>query len=363
MNPSSRPRQQFDGNRLSDRLLSWYDAHGRSLPWRAKPGEPPDPYGVWLSEIMLQQTTVVTVGPYYMNFIGRWPTIGALARADLDEVLTVWAGLGYYSRARNLHACARYVAEHYNGRFPSDEAALKSLPGIGPYTAAAVAAIAFERPANVVDGNVERVMARLFHVETPLPQSKRQLRDLAGSVLPAARFGDYAQALMDLGATICVPRLPKCQLCPIAAYCQARAQNAAADLPRRIPRKKKPLRKGIAFWGQNRDGAVLLRRRPATGLLGGMLEVPSSPWLEVQASPDELMVHAPFKASWRRQDGIVRHSFTHFHLELEVYTALLVKRSAVRADFQWAAIDQLETLALPTLMKKVARHARNALAV
>ena len=368
MDPSRWPRRVIGGETLSHRLLAWYDTHGRSLPWRAKPGETPDPYRVWLSEIMLQQTTVATVGPYFLNFIRRWPTLDALTCAELDEVLTVWAGLGYYSRARNLHACARIIAECHQGRFPSDEDTLRSLPGIGFYTAAAIAAIAFDRRANVVDGNVERVIARLFDVKVPLPESKRHLRDLALSILPSSRFGDYAQALMDLGATLCVPRTPKCSACPLEAYCQGRARGTAADLPRRKPRKERPVRRGAAFWLQRSDGAVLLHRRPPQGLLGGMLEVPSSPWLDTQPSAPDLLAHAPFNTSWRKQDGLVRHTFTHFHLELEVYTARLSQPRPDRDedpkdDYQWAPLDALERLALPTLMKKVARHARKALAV
>ncbi len=343
-------------------LLAWYDRHARRLPWRVSPaqarrGRRPDPYRVWLSEIMLQQTTVATVGPYFRAFVERWPTVGDLAAADLDAVLHAWAGLGYYARARNLHKCARAVAGAHGGAFPDTEEGLRALPGIGPYTAAAIAAIAFDRPATVVDGNVERVMARLFAVEDSLPAAKSQLRALAQRLTPNARSGDYAQAVMDLGATVCTPRAPKCLMCPWQPSCQAQALSIAETLPRRAPKPERPLREGLAFWTMRSDGAVLLRRRPERGLLGGMMEVPSSDWgasdWAARQSPD--LAQAPVAADWRELPGLVNHGFTHFRLELTVVAARVRKNA--RADGVWIMPDAFGDHALPTLTKKVVRHA------
>ena len=264
----------------ASRVLAWYDRHRRTLPWRAPAGERAEPYIVWLSEIMLQQTTVATVGDYFRRFVARWPTVETLAAAPIDDVLSAWAGLGYYARARNLHACARVVTEQLGGRFPEDEEGLRALPGIGSYTAAAIAAIAFDRPASAVDGNVERVIARLFSIETPLPDAKPEIAGRAARLVPRKRAGDYAQALMDLGATVCTPRAPRCMLCPIADDCRARSRGIAEQLPARLTKRQKPTRRGLAFVLARRDGAILLRKRPAKGLLGGMDEVPSSAWRE-----------------------------------------------------------------------------------
>ena len=344
--------QRNDPRRLARRLLAWYDRHGRVLPWRAPPGRAPDPYAVWLSEIMLQQTTTATVGPYFRAFLRRWPTVRALAASELDEVLHAWAGLGYYARARNLHACARAVAAA--GGFPDEEAELRLLPGIGPYTAAAVAAIAFGRPATVVDGNVERVIARLHGVAAPLPAAKPELRRLAARLTPARRPGDYAQAIMDLGATVCLPRRSRCPICPWGQACAARAAGTAEALPARAPRTTKPKRHGVAFWAVRRDGAVLLRRRPERGLLGGMIEVPSTDWREAPWTPAEAAKVAPVAARWRPLAGLVRHGFTHFDLEI----ALLVGRArAGQADGLWCPIDRMSDYALPTLTKKIVGHA------
>ena len=265
-------------SQLARMLLDWYDRHRRRLPWRAAPGVPSDPYRVWLSEIMLQQTTVPVVVGYFQRFLARWPTLEALTQAELDDVLHAWQGLGYYARARNLHACAQHVLADHGGRFPPEEKALRALPGIGRYTAAAIAAIAFDRPATVVDGNVERVMARLRAVETPLPTAKSRLYTLAAELTPETRPGDYAQALMDLGATVCTPRNPGCLACPWRDACEGRARGMAETLPRRAPKRPRPLRYGVSFWLMRADGAVLLRRRPETGLLGGMIELPTTPW-------------------------------------------------------------------------------------
>src|SRR5512143_3817114 len=283
----------------ASRLLAWYDRHRRTMPWRAPAGERTEPYRVWLSEIMLQQTTVATVGDYFRRFVERWPTVEALAGAPLDEVLSAWAGLGYYARARNLHACARAVAEQQDGRFPEDEAGLLALPGIGRYTAAAIQAIAFDRPASAVDGNVERVIARLFAIETPLPDAKPEIQARGARLVPEARAGDYAQAMMDLGATVCTPRNPRCVICPLMANCRARKLGIAEELPRRAPKVAKPTRRGLAFVLARKDGAILLRKRPTKGLLGGMDEVPSSAWREGRLVAAHALAEAPVPARWQ----------------------------------------------------------------
>jgi A/G-specific adenine glycosylase len=336
-------------------LLAWYDRHRRVLPWRARPGERPDPYAVWLSEVMLQQTTVPAVIGYFARFLERWPDVRALAAAPLDDVLHAWQGLGYYARARNLHACARAVVARHGGVFPADQATLRQLPGIGDYTAAAIAAIAFDRPATPVDGNVERVMARIHAVETPLPDAKPELRALAAALTPASRAGDYAQAVMDLGATLCVPRKPKCVLCPWREACRAHAMGIAADLPRRRAAAAKPVRRGVAFWAVRADGAVLLRRRPEKGLLGGMMEVPSTPWREAEWSTAEAKEAAPLRARWRMLPDRVRHTFTHFALELTVLTGTV--GADADAEGVWVPPDKLPDYALPSLMKKIIAYA------
>ncbi|MCH7930197.1 MAG: A/G-specific adenine glycosylase [Proteobacteria bacterium] len=336
-------------------LLAWYDRRRRVLPWRSPAGRRPDPYRVWLSEVMLQQTTTAAVAPYFRAFVARWPTLEDVAAATLDEVLQAWQGLGYYARARNLHKCAAMVAAQYGGRFPASESELRALPGIGPYTAAAIAAIAFDRRATAVDGNVERVMARLYRVDEPLPGAKPRLRRLAEALTPAARPGDYAQAVMDLGATVCTPRDPACDRCPWAGACAARAGGVAADLPRRAARADRPTRRGLAFWAVRADGAVLLRRRADDGLLGGMMEVPSTPWRAAAWAPAEARAHAPVAARWRRLPGVVRHGFTHFRLELGVLAATVDGDSP--ADGVWCLPERFGEHALPTVMKKVARHA------
>jgi len=340
---------------LAARLLAWYDRNRRDLPWRAPPGAVGAPYRVWLSEIMLQQTTVATVGPYYRHFLERWPTVEALAEAALDDVLHAWQGLGYYARARNLHRCAQAVAREHGGRFPDTEDGLRALPGIGPYTAAAVAAIAFDRPATPVDGNVERVIARLFQVETPLPAAKPALRDLAATLTPRERPGDYAQAVMDLGATVCLPRNPACDRCPWQTDCAGHAAGVAAGLPRRAPKAARPQRYGVAFWAVSTAGRVLLRRRPEQGLLGGMMEVPGSPWTESQAAAPA--AHAPFAADWQPLPGEVNHAFTHFHLTLSVLAATDVAETRPGDGERWCHPQEFADVALPTVMKKVVRHA------
>ena len=344
-------------------LLDWYDRHRRRMPWRALPGEISDPYAVWLSEVMLQQTTVTAVKPYFENFLSRWPTVQALASAHLDDVLTQWAGLGYYARARNLHACARVVSETLEGSFPDDEEALIRLPGIGSYTAAAIVAIAFDHRAVVVDGNVERVMARLHAVEDPLPQSRPRLKKLADVLTPAKRPGDYAQAVMDLGATVCTPKSPSCVLCPWQKPCAARQLGVAETLPRKLPKKAKPNRKGVCLWLTRPDGAILLRRRPEKGLLGGMMEVPSTPWGNQEWRRQDAHPHAPVTVApskWTSLPGLIAHTFTHFHLELHVEAASVTVRRAEAAaeepDHYWVHLDAMGEHPLPSLMRKVVKH-------
>jgi A/G-specific adenine glycosylase len=345
-------------------LLAWYDRHRRMLPWRAPPGERAEPYRVWLSEIMLQQTTVKAVAPYYARFLARWDDVRALAAAPLDDVLKAWAGLGYYARARNLHACARAVVERHGGKFPASEAELRALPGIGDYTAAAIAAIAYDLPATAVDGNVERVIARLYAVTTPLPAAKPEIRRLAGGLTPQRRAGDFAQAMMDLGATICTPKNPACALCPWNENCAAYAQGEAELFPYRTPKREGALRRGAAFVARRADGMVLVRTRPAKGLLGAMTEVPTTDWQhdfdEGKAragAPRFTAMRAQKRIAWRKIAGVVRHVFTHFPLELSVYAADIPARTPAPSGTRWVALASLAGEALPSVMRKVVAHA------
>ncbi len=345
-------------------LLAWYDRHRRKLPWRAPPGERADPYRVWLSEIMLQQTTVKAVAPYYARFLQRWDDVRALAAAPLDDVLKTWAGLGYYARARNLHTTARVVVERHRGKFPANIAELRALPGIGDYTAAAIGAIAFDLPASPVDGNVERVVARLYAVETPLPAAKPEIRRLAGGLTPQNRAGDFAQAMMDLGSTLCTPKNPACALCPWNESCAAYARGDAETFPRRTPKREGALRRGAAFVVRRADGMVLVRTRPAKGLLGAMTEVPTTAWTREFDECDALTRaprFSPAKArkrvAWRRIAGVVRHTFTHFPLELTVYTAELPAQTVAPNDTRWVAFSDLGGEALLSVMRKVVAHA------
>jgi A/G-specific adenine glycosylase len=331
-------------------LLAWYDRHRRVLPWRAPPGKRASAYHVWLSEIMLQQTTVAAVGPYYRRFLARWPTVGALANAPVEEVMREWAGLGYYARARNLHACAQAITEG-GGRFPETEQGLLELPGIGPYTAAAIAAIAFDLPTTPVDGNWERVVARLHAVTEPLPGSKPKLRALAAKLTPRLRPGDFAQAMMDLGATVCTPRSPACTVCPLIASCAARAQGSAETLPARSPKRERPMRHGVAFW-LTRGDQVWLRRRPPKGLLGGLLEVPSTEWRRTPWTVGEAERAAPLMLDWRPCARLAEHGFTHFELQLQVWVAALGRADAA-PDGEWVRLDDLSVAGLPSAMKKV----------
>ena len=351
----SKAAASREGEPLAASLLAWYDRHRRRMPWRALPGERADPYKVWLSEIMLQQTTVAAVGPYFARFLERFPSVDALAAAKLDDILALWQGLGYYARARNLHRAAQIVAREMSGRFPDTAEALRRLPGIGDYTGAAIAAIAFGRPEAAVDGNVERVMARLHAVSVPLPAAKPALRELARRHVPEARPGDFAQALMDLGATVCTPRAPRCLVCPWSAACEARARGIAETLPRKTAKPARPVRHGVAFFLIDRSGAILLRRRPEKGLLGGMMEVPSTGWAEKPPAAREAAAAAPAPASWRVLPGTVRHGFTHFELRLTVWAARVERRP--RAKGVWCPGEQLSGQALPTAMKKILRHA------
>jgi A/G-specific adenine glycosylase len=347
-------------NNADDRpvlLLAWYDRHRRKLPWRAPAGERADPYRVWLSEIMLQQTTVKAVGPYFEKFVARWPDAAALARASLDDVLRMWAGLGYYSRARNLHACAVAVARDHSGVFPDTEDGLRALPGIGPYTAAAIAAIAFDRRTMPVDGNIERVVSRLFAVEQELPQAKPRIQQLAATLLGPSRAGDSAQALMDLGASICTPKMPACVLCPLNDECAARARGDQTSFPRKLAKKTGVLRRGAAFV-VTRGGELLVRSRPEKGLLGGMTEVPGSDWRAAQNDKTALKQAPVLKGAsrWHRKAGVVTHVFTHFPLELVVYTAKVPARTRAPVGMRWVPIATLDGEALPNVMRKVVAH-------
>lgn len=337
-------------------LLAWYDAEGREFPWRVRPedrrqGAVIDPYRVWLSEIMLQQTRASTVLSYYQRFMARWPTVEALAAASLDEVLGEWAGLGYYARARNLHACAREIVSQHASRFPRTPRELARLPGIGRYTAAAIAAIAFDAPTVAVDGNVERVMARLGAITAPFPAARKEVRALAEGMAPRRRAGDFTQALMDLGATICLPRAPRCEICPWLARCAAREKGLVHELPRREPRPRPVVRHGVAFIAMGPAGEVLLVRRPPRGLLGGMLALPGSDWTESPPGAVAIRQSAPLAAQWRKLDEEVRHVFTHFTLRLEVRVSE-VETCVQPSSGEWLPQEKLGSAALPVVMRK-----------
>ncbi|HEX3652725.1 MAG TPA: A/G-specific adenine glycosylase [Rhizomicrobium sp.] len=367
-------------------LLAWYDVHRRVLPWRALPGEHADPYRVWLSEVMLQQTTVQAVGRYYHEFLKRWPTVQALAAAPQDQVLAGWAGLGYYARARNLHRAAKVVVDEFGGEFPAGYEQLRKIPGVGTYTAAAIAAIAFDLPFLAMDANAERVLARLFAVEEPLRKAKPVLRELGQQLVPRTRAGDFAQAMMDLGATICTPKKPACKSCPVSVHCEAFRRGIQELLPVKGERAVRPLKRGAAFVARDVSGAVLLVKRPENGLLGGMLQPPLGPWTEEFPSGEAALTQAPFPANWKKRVGIVRHGFTHFELEIEVYVAEVRCKSSgsppvhggstaeggegggssrplhhpsrgplppLRGGGTWVAEADLPTVALPTVMRKI----------
>jgi A/G-specific adenine glycosylase len=359
---------------VAARLLAWYDVHRRVLPWRAPAGKRADPYRVWLSEIMLQQTTVQAVGAYYRKFLGLWPNVKALADAPQDDVLAAWAGLGYYARARNLHAAAKAVANEMGGKFPATAEALRELPGVGGYTSAAIAAIAYDEKQAAMDANAERVIARLFAVKTPLPKGKKEMHAHCQALVPD-RAGDFAQALMDLGSAICTPKRPACPNCPLAADCQARVLGIQEQLPVKAPKMARPLKRGAAFVARDASGAVLLVKRPDKGLLASMLEPPLGPWEEEFPSGARALRQAPFEAKWKKRPGIVRHGFTHFELEIEVYSTEVSKRPILswpgltppsmdgrlkggddKESVRWVQSDKLRDVALPTVMRKIVEH-------
>ncbi|MGJ8559766.1 MAG: A/G-specific adenine glycosylase [Litorimonas sp.] len=331
-------------------LLRWYDQQGRTLPWRVRPedranGVTPNPYAVWLSEVMLQQTTIPHGTPYWFKFLALYPTVEDLAAAPLDDVLTHWAGLGYYARARNLHKCAIMVATDFGGTFPGTKAELLTLPGIGDYTASTIAAICFDQPTNIVDGNVERVISRLHRVQEPLPKAKTFIKSLAQELADPTRPGDYGQAVMDLGATVCTPRSPACDICPWTKWCEAFAADDQTAFPKKTPKKKQPVRLGSAYVMMRGD-AVWLRRRPLEGLLGGMMEVPTSNWADTMPP-----VEPPMEAEWSRSPAPVKHVFTHFELRLDVYCVQIDRDPD--GEGRWVSIEALSTVALPSLFKKV----------
>jgi A/G-specific adenine glycosylase len=353
-------RQSAPPESIADRpalLLDWYDRHRRRLPWRPLAGERADPYRVWLSEIMLQQTGVKTVGPYFEKFLARWPDVASLGRASQDDVLRMWAGLGYYSRARNLHACAVAVLRDHGGVFPDTEEGLRKLPGVGPYTAAAIGAIAFDIRTMPVDGNIERVVSRLYAVEDPLPQAKPRIQELASTLLGPSRAGDSAQALMDLGSSICTPKKPTCALCPINEECLARARGDQETFPRKAPKKTGTLRRGAAFI-VTRGDELLVQTRAEKGLLGGMTEVPGSEWLAGQDDKAALKQAPLLKGvtRWHRKVGVVTHVFTHFPLELVVYTADVPARTRAPEGMRWVPVATLAGEAFPNVMRKAIAH-------
>jgi A/G-specific adenine glycosylase len=348
--PDSKSKPAADSHAAL--LLAWYDRARRVLPWRALPHEVADPYRVWLSEVMLQQTTVQAVKPYFETFLRLFPTVESLAAAPTDQVMSAWAGLGYYSRARNLHACAKQVATLYQGQFPQDYNSLKALPGIGDYTASAIMAIAFDQRAVVVDGNVERVIARLFRIEEPLPLSKPAIKHHAGQLTPHQRSGDYAQAMMDLGATLCTPRSPSCFLCPVRAHCAATKQGDEATFPRKLPKKTRQTRYGAAFLCHRTDGAVLLRTRPDKGLLGGMSEIPTTEWHADASDPSQDVDQAPLALNWKQVLPPVQHVFTHFPLVLRVYVARAPLDTQAPEGMRFTPRHALSNEALPNVMVK-----------
>ncbi len=344
--------------RAAPALLAWYDRHRRMLPWRAAPGERADPYVVWLSEIMLQQTTVEAVKPYFAAFIRRWPNVAALADAPIEAVMQQWAGLGYYSRARSLHACAKAIVAEHGGEFPQSEAALRTLPGIGPYTAAAIAAIAFGQRAVAVDGNVERVVTRLYAIDAPLPAAKPLVKAKAALLVPAERPGDFTQAMMDLGATTCTPRRPACALCPFRSFCLAAAHAAPEDWPRKLVKAQRPKRCGVAFFLRRGD-AVLLRTRPPRGLLGGMTEFPNTIWMDAD-DPGRALREAPMIADYRRLTTRVAHVFTHFSLSLDIFVADVAQETKAPVGCRWVKDADLDAEALPSLMRKIVAAVRSS---
>ncbi len=347
---SELKKDLLDPDTIQKHLLPWYDANQRMLPWRALPGKEPNPYHVWLSEIMLQQTTVPTVIPYFLNFIRLWPTVQDLSHASLDDILHAWQGLGYYARARNLFKCAQEITMHYEGIFPRLESTLLTLPGIGPYTAAAIAAIAFGKNTSPVDGNIERVLSRVYAIHVPLPGSKPLLQALARHHTPLHRAGDYAQALMDLGSTICTPKKPMCNICPLINFCRAFQKRDPENYPFKEPSPLKPTRLLDAFWIEDGSNSLLLEKRPPNGLLGGLVMIPIPLLNKNETNPFFREGASPLK-------GIVSHTFTHFHLKVRVLKSSVLKGNLSLSENQfWYPLSDLSHQALPTLMKKIVRH-------
>ena len=340
---------------VPQKLLNWYDQNKRLMPWRPKDGSQPEPYKVWLSEIMLQQTQVATAIPYFEKFLIRWPSISELADAKLDDVLIEWAGLGYYARARNLHRCAKIITNSFHGIFPNQEKTLLKLPGVGAYTAAAIMAIAFDTKATPMDGNFERVTARLNAIENPLPAVKPLLKKYATMATPDYRPGDYAQAVMDLGATICTPKKPQCNKCPVNDLCLSLEKGKTELIPKKTPKRKKPTRFGIAFLCINSNREILLRRRPDKGLYAGMMEVPGTPWIESLPGQAQILNSEPIKADWQDVPGTIVHMFTHFKLEIKVLRAN-PKNYKKFNNLIWQPIDSFQKAGLPSLMLKIIRH-------
>jgi len=339
---------------FSDLLLKWYDSHRRDLPWRAKGDAQPNPYHVWLSEIMLQQTTVATVKAYFEKFLYLWPSVEALANAPRDQVLKEWAGLGYYARARNLHKCAETVAASYGGQFPKSESELKKLPGVGDYTAAAIAAIAYGAAATVVDGNIERIIARIDRIKEPLPGAKKTIKASTAKLTPKKRPGDFAQAMMDLGAGVCRPKNPGCAQCPVIGFCKAYKAGDMETYPVKPPKKTKPTRRAVSFWLEH-DGHILLERRPDKGLLGGMPGLFSTPWIERGTLPvaADYVPHAPIAGAWQELGGTAKHTFTHFHLETMLVHGTAKSRFNIENGF-WHPAAEIDEIGLPTVFKKIA---------
>jgi A/G-specific adenine glycosylase len=347
-------KQKINFHALEEQILSWYDDHQRILPWRARPGHLSNPYHVWLSEIMLQQTTVVTVKDYFTKFVERWPTLESLATASLDEVFHAWQGLGYYSRARHLHECAQILVNDFKGIIPREEKILLTLPGIGPYTAAAIAAIAFDQPTVPVDGNIVRVFSRLYALTSPLPAVKQEVQSFVKQIVPSQRRGDFAQGLMDLGATICRPKNPSCNMCPLQKICVGRSQGIASQLPHPAKKVEKPRRYGLIFWVENSRGEILLEKRPNKGLLAGLMSLPTTEWRNEpwEGLSEEALSYAPQGGlNWEPLSAVVRHTFTHFHLELRIAKGTInVSHNGI-----WSSVEEFSTYAFPTVMKKVIR--------
>lgn len=354
--------KQAEVRNFQTKLLAWYDRHARELPWRIRNGNG-DPYFVWMSEVMLQQTTVATVKDYFLKFTSQWPTVFDLANASEDAVLASWSGLGYYNRARNLHKCAKIVVNEYDGKFPSSYELLKNLPGIGDYTASAISAIAFDKPAVVVDGNVERVVSRYFQIEEPLPLSKPLIKAQAALLANMeSRHGDYAQAMMDLGATICTPKSPKCLLCPVHKGCLAFKNGVTEVLPRKLPKKDKPVKYTTAFFLYDSKGHFFLQKRNEEGMLANMFEVPTEGWLENKKS---LTQQHPYKnlqkLKWRKTEGQIKHSFTHFDFYIDVQLAK-AENNLYNLKGEWVEFEDLSNYGVPTVMKKIIYHALKNLA-